>query len=311
MTEETLFRRGTARNGDISIAYEVFGPATGKPLLLIMGIGMQMLMWHDDFCKELVERGYQVARIDNRDVGLSTHLHQYGEPSIFKMIVSPKTTARYLLKDMAADAIAVLDALSWQSAHILGGSMGGMIAQTMAIYYPDRVRTLTSMMSTPSPRIGRSSIRLAIKIGRLLHRPVHSADEAGQQMVDMFKLIGSPPDKYPLDEDWLRQTAARCYERAYDPAGRLRQQAAMLASGDRRNRLAQVHVPTLVIHGDADPLFRPKGGEATAAAIPGTRLVVYPGMGHGALPRQLWPTIIDEICKLTGTDSSVASRAAF
>jgi pimeloyl-ACP methyl ester carboxylesterase len=299
MANEIPFGRGAAKNGDISIAYEVFGPATGKPLLLIMGIGMQMLLWHDDFCKELVGQGYQVARMDNRDVGLSTHLHQYGKPSVFKMIIRPKSTARYLLKDMAADAIAVLDDLGWKAANIVGGSLGGMIAQTMAIEFPERVRTLTSMMSSPSPRIGRANIRFGLKVAGLLQQPLHNREEAGEQMVAMFRLIGSPPAAYPIDEVWLRDIGARSYERAYDPGGRLRQQAAMFASGDRRKALAQVHLPALVIHGDADLLFRLKGGEATAAAIPCSRLVVYPGMGHGALPRQLWPKIVNEICKLT------------
>lgn len=157
------------------------------------------------------------------------------------------------------------------------------------------------MMSAPSPRIGRASIRLAMKMGRLSNQPIHSSDEAGQQMVDLFKLIGSPPDTYPHDEDWLREIGARCYERDYDPAGTLRQQAAVLASGDRRKDLTQIHIPTLVVHGDADPVFRLQGGQATAAAIPGARLVVLPGMGHGALPRELWPRIIDEICTLSQT----------
>jgi pimeloyl-ACP methyl ester carboxylesterase len=237
--------------------------------------------------------------MDNRDVGLSTHLHQYGKPSVFKMIVRPKSTTNYLLKDMAADAIAVLDDLGWKTANIVGGSLGGMVAQTMAIEFPERVRTLTSMTSSPSPRIGRASIRFGLKVAGLLQQPLHNREEAGAQMVAMFKLIGSRPPRYPIDDVWLRDIGARSYERAYDPAGRLRQQAAMFASGDRRKALAQVHAPTLVIHGGADQLFRLNGGEATAAAIPGARLVVYPGMGHGALPRQLWPKITDEIRKLT------------
>jgi pimeloyl-ACP methyl ester carboxylesterase len=298
MPEEMSIKSGIAKNGDVSLAYEVFGQPSSEPLLLIMGIGMQMLLWNDDFCRDLVRRGFQVARMDNRDVGLSTHLCQHGEPSVFKMIIRPKAVATYLLHDMATDSVAVLDALSWKSANIVGGSMGGMIAQTMAINYPQRVRTLTSIMSTPSPRIGRSTIRLAIKIAGVMKRPLHNAQEAGQQLVDTYKIIGSPTDKYSLDEAWLRDVGARSYERAYDPAGRLRQQAAMLASGDRRRALANVRIPTLVMHGDADPLFRLKGGQATAAAIPGARFVVMPGIGHGAFPRQIWPTLMDNICDL-------------
>jgi pimeloyl-ACP methyl ester carboxylesterase len=300
MSQEITIKQGMAKNGDVSLAYEVFGPAIGKPLLLIMGGGVQMLLWHDDFCKELVRRGFQVARMDNRDVGLSTHLNQYGKPSTFKMVFRPKAVANYLLKDMAADAVAVLDALGWRNAHIVGASMGGMIAQMMAIYYPERVCTLTSIMSTPSPKIGRSSIRLATQVGSLLQRSVHNGQEAGQQMVDMYKLIATPSKNYPLDEAWLRKVGALSYERAYDPAGMLRQQTAVLASDDRRKDLAKLHVPALVIHGDADPMSRLQGGQATAAAIPGAKLVVLPGVGHGALPRQVWLTVIDNLCAIAG-----------
>jgi pimeloyl-ACP methyl ester carboxylesterase len=144
MTQEISIKSGIATNGDISLAYEVFGQSINEPLLLIMGIGMQMVLWNDDFCRELVRRGFQVARMDNRDAGLSTHLTHDGEPSVFQMIIRPKAVATYLLQDMAADSVAVLDALRWQSAHVVGGSMGGMIAQVMAINYPERVRTLTS-----------------------------------------------------------------------------------------------------------------------------------------------------------------------
>jgi pimeloyl-ACP methyl ester carboxylesterase len=291
-------KSGIAHNGNIELAYEVFGPTTIEPLLLIMGIGMQMLLWRDEFCHELVKSGFQVARMDNRDVGLSTHLHQHGEPSIFKMIIRPAAVAAYSLQDMAADSVSVLDALGWKSAHIVGGSMGGMIAQTMAINFPERVRTLTSIMSTPSLKIGRSSIRIGMKMAHLMRRPLRSVQEAGQQMVDVYKVIGTPPDNYPLDEVWLREVGAKSYERAYDPAGRLRQQAAMFAAGDRRKELSKVHIPTLVMHGDADPLFRLKGGQATAAAVHGARFVVLTGVGHGAFPRQVWPTIIDNICAL-------------
>jgi pimeloyl-ACP methyl ester carboxylesterase len=289
---------GTARNGNIHLAYEVFGSAPSEPLLLIMGVGMQMLLWRDEFCHELGKCGFQVARMDNRDVGLSTHLHEVAAPSVFKMIVRPKTVATYSLQDMAADCVAVLDALGWPSAHIVGGSMGGMIAQTMAIRFPERVRSLTSIMSAPSPRIGRSTIRIAMKVAKLMKRPLRSAHEAAQQMVDVYRVIGTPSTNYPLDEAWLRYVGALSYERAYDPAGRLRQQAAMLAAGDRRKQLREVHIPTLVMHGDADPLIRLKGGQATAAAIAGARFVILPGVGHGAFPRQVWPTMIESICAL-------------
>ena len=289
---------GVARNGGICLAYEAFGPATGEPLLLIMGVGMQMLLWRDEFCHELVKRGFQVARMDNRDVGRSTHLHNDGEPSVLKMIIRPKAVATYSIIDMAADCIAVMDALGWKSAHIAGGSLGGMIAQAIAIHFSQRVRTLTTIMSTPSPRLGRCSLRTALKMATIIKRPHRSSQEAAAQMAAVFQYIGTPRANYPLDEAWLREVGATSYERSYDPAGRLRQQAAMLAAGDLRRDLNRVRVPTLVMHGDADRLITLKGGQATAAAIPGAEFVVLRGVGHGAFPREVWPTIIDRMCAL-------------
>lgn len=290
--------QGQARNGEVSLAYEVFGPSTGKPLLLIMGVGAQMLLWHEDFCLELVRRGFQVARMDNRDVGLSTHLTQHGEPSLCTMIVRPKAAARYSLGDMAHDAIAVLDDLGWPTANVVGGSLGGMIAQTMAIEQPARMRSLTSIMSSPSARIGRATIRTSMKVAAVLQQPVTSAQEAGQQLVDTYKIIGTPADNYPLDDKWLNEIGAMSFERAHDPAGKLRQQAAMLAAADRTKALAELRLPTLVLHGTADPMIRPAGGQATAKAIPGAKLVMMPGVGHGAFPREIWPIMIDNICAI-------------
>jgi pimeloyl-ACP methyl ester carboxylesterase len=287
--------QGRAHNADISLAYQVFGPSTGTPLLLIMGAGMQMLLWHDDFCRELAARGFQVVRMDNRDVGLSTHLAQLGEPSLFNMIVRPQAAARYSLSDMAQDSVAVIDDLGWPSVNVVGGSMGGMIAQTMAIEHPDRLRSLTSIASSPSARIGRAPIRLSIKVARLLQRPLHTAQEAGQQLVELYKIIGTPTDNYPLDANWLNEVGAMSFQRAYDPAGKLRQQAAMLAAPNRAPALSKLRLPTLIIHGSLDPLILPAGGQATAKAIPGATLVMLRGVGHGAFPRQVWPTMIDNI----------------
>jgi pimeloyl-ACP methyl ester carboxylesterase len=287
--------QGRAHNADISLAYEVFGPSTGTPLLLIMGAGMQMVLWHDDFCRELAARGFQVVRMDNRDVGLSTHLAQLGEPSLFNMIVRPQAAARYSLSDMAQDATAVIDDLGWSSVNVVGGSMGGMIAQTMAIEHPDRLRSLTSIASSPSARIGRAPIRLNIKVARLLQQPVHSPHEAGEQLVELYKIIGTPTDNYPLDANWLNEVGAMSFQRAYDPAGKLRQQAAMLAAPNRTQALSKLRLPTLIMHGTLDPLILPAGGQATARAIPGATLVMLRGVGHGAFPRQVWPTMIDNI----------------
>jgi pimeloyl-ACP methyl ester carboxylesterase len=293
MVRETTQRR--AQHADVSLAYEVFGRSSGTPLLLIMGAGMQMLLWHEDFCRELAARGFQVVRMDNRDVGLSTHLTHLGEPSLFNMVVRPKAAARYSLSDMARDAIAVLDDLGWSSVNVVGGSMGGMIAQTMAIEHPERLRSLTSIASSPSARIGRAPIRFNIKVAGLLQQPLHSPQEAGQQLVELYKIIGTPAENYPLDTKWLNDVGAMSFQRAYDPAGKLRQQAAMLAAPNRTEALSKLQLPTLIMHGTVDPLIRPAGGQATARAVPGAALVMLRGVGHGAFPRQVWNTMIDNI----------------
>lgn len=300
-SSQITVRSGKAKNGKVTLAYEVFGDS-GEPLLLIMGIGMQMLMWHDDFCKELVSRGFQVVRMDNRDVGFSTHLTELGEPKLFDMIWRPKKAASYSLEDMATDAVAVLDQLGWRSAHIVGGSLGGMIAQQIAISYPNRVRSLTSIMSSPSAKIGRAKIRFSIKIGGLFAQPLHNETEAADRQVAVFKLLGTPEKNYPLDEAWLRRVGAESYRRAYDPAGKLRQQSAMLAAPDRTKALRNLRIPALVIHGDVDPMIRLRGGIATAKAIPDAKLVVLKGVGHGAFPRQVWEQMIENICAVAKKD---------
>lgn len=291
-------RPGRAVNGNLSLAYDVFGPSTGRPLLLLMGLGVQMLLWHNDFCGALVARGFQVARMDNRDVGLSTHLTHLGAPSVFDMIARPRKAARYSLSDMAADAIAVLDDLGWDNANVVGGSLGGMIAQTLAIEHPRRARSLTSIMSSPSARIGRASVSLSIKVARVLNQRIDSPQQAGQQLVDLYALIGTPPTSYPLDVAWLNHVGAESFQRAYDPAGKLRQQAAMLAAPNRSRALSTLTLPTLVMHGTLDPLITPAGGYATAKAVPDANLVMLDGVGHGAFPRQIWPTMLDNIADI-------------
>ncbi|MFI1912383.1 alpha/beta fold hydrolase [Nocardia sp. NPDC020380] len=296
MSDPTTIR--TAHHGDVQLAYEVFGPGSGRPLLLIMGLGMQMLVWHDDFCNDLVRQGFQVVRMDNRDAGLSSHLEHLGAPALFDMIVRPRRAARYSLGDMAADVFAVMDDMGWGTVNVVGGSLGGMIAQTMAIENPRRVRSLVSIMSSPSARIGRATLRTNMKMAGLMQQPLHSAEEAGRQMIEVYRLIGTPEADYPLDIPWLTETGARSYERAYDPDGKLRQQAAMLAAPDRTAALRNVSVPAVVLHGDVDPMIRIRGGIATAAAIPGARLVTLPGVGHGAFPRAVWPTMIGNIAAI-------------
>jgi pimeloyl-ACP methyl ester carboxylesterase len=280
----------TARYDHVGIAYEVEGPPDGEPLLLIMGLGLQMLFWPDGFRKLLVDRGFQVARFDNRDVGLSTHLSHLGPPPPTVFVV--RRWSGYRIADMAADAVAVLDGLGWDSAHVVGVSLGGMIAQTLAGRYPDRVRTLTSISSTPSPRIGRPHPR-ALPV--LLSRGAPDRRTAAEHVVKIFRVIGSPG--YPRDEVWLREVAGQSYDRAHDPVGIRRQLAAIVSSADRRPLLARLRIPALVVHGDSDLLVRPSGGRATAAAIPGARFVTFPGMGHD-LPAALQPAIADEIAAL-------------
>jgi pimeloyl-ACP methyl ester carboxylesterase len=287
-----------ARRDDIDIAYEMFGDPSADPLLLVMGVGAQMVYWHDDFCRTLVGRRFRVARFDNRDAGLSTHLASAAVPSQLAMLRRPAEAAVYRLEDMASDGVAVLDALGWASAHVVGRSLGGMIAQTMAIRYPSRVRSLTSISSTPSARIGRATLATALRLlianpAVLRGRLPSSPEEAGEQLVRGHRVIGSPG--YPLDESWLREVARQMHERGgIDADGRQRQNAAILAGGDRRPALAALRLPALVVHGNADRLIRLEGGWATADAIPGAKLVTFPRMGHD-LPRELWPAIIDEI----------------
>jgi pimeloyl-ACP methyl ester carboxylesterase len=291
---------GVAHNGDVELSYEVLGPLDREPLLLVMGLGMQRISWPDDFCDGLIERGFTVVRFDNRDSGESTHFTAAGRPSTLALFTRPEAVAPYRLDDMADDAVAVLDAVGWPSAHVVGASMGGMIAQALAIRHPQRVRTLTSIMSTPSPRIGRAKMKAALKLGR--GGDIRTVEAAAERMVDVFRTIGSPG--FPLDEVWLRDTGRRAYQRGHSDAGAVpRQLAAINASGDRQIGLSQVRVPTLVIHGESDPLVQPAGGRATAAAVRGARLVTYKGMGHD-FPRELWPAIQDEIAKLAASASS-------
>jgi pimeloyl-ACP methyl ester carboxylesterase len=285
----------TARNGEVKIAYETFGASSGQPLLLVMGLGVQMLFWPDDLCAALADAGFAVARFDNRDTGLSSRFSTAGVPSLFTMLTRPAAAAVYRLEDMADDAVSVLDALEWDSAHIVGVSLGAMIAQTIAIRYPARVRTLTCISSTPYWRIGRKKLSTSIRTGlaRIGSGRPRTAEQFAEQTVRGHRVIGSPG--YPLDEPWLRQVGHRMFERGgVDPGAARRQGAAILAAGDLRPDLGHVNVPTLVLHGEDDPLIRIEGGRALAGAIPGAELVTLPGMGHD-LPRLLWPTIISNI----------------
>jgi pimeloyl-ACP methyl ester carboxylesterase len=277
----------------ISLAYQTFGDPSSRPLLLVMGLATQMLAWHEEFCSELVDAGFYVIRFDNRDVGLSTHLRDGGMPSLQRLFSEPKAVAAYTLEDMADDAVALLDGLDIPSADVVGASMGGMIAQVMASRHPERVRSLTSIMSTPSPWIGPPTQEAAA----VLVAPAAKTREAAvERAVETYRVIGSPG--YPLDEDELRRIAGIGYDRGYDPAGVIRQLAAIHASGDRTEALRTITAPTVVLHGEADPLVQVAGGQATAAAIPGATLVTYPGMGHNT-PRELWGDFVKQIVAVT------------
>ncbi|WP_170223208.1 alpha/beta fold hydrolase [Nonomuraea turkmeniaca] len=276
-----------AANG-IDIAYETFGSPAGRPLLLIMGLGAQLIHWDEELCRLLAEQGHHVVRFDNRDAGLSTHFHDAGVPQA-------GAPTPYFLDDMADDAAGLMDAFGWPAAHVVGASMGGMIAQALAIRHPERVLTLTSIMSTPGPE---SAPPTAEALAVLTATPPADRDGVLEQALRTWSVIGSPG--YELDRERIIAMAGTAYDRCFDPAGTARQLAAIMASGGRTELLAQVSVPTLVLHGEGDPLVPVAGGRATAAAIPGARLVTYPGMGHD-LPRALWPDIVTEITKLTSS----------
>jgi pimeloyl-ACP methyl ester carboxylesterase len=274
----------------VELAYQEMGDPGGEPLLLVMGLAMQMLGWDENFCVLLAERGFRVVRFDNRDIGHSTMLDKAGMPSRLDMLSGRRSTAPYLLADMAKDSFGLMDHLEIEAAHVVGASMGGMIAQTMAIHGPERVRSLVSMMSTTGNRwIGSPTLR-AWRV--LLARFPRNRDEYIARAFRTFGVLGSPG--YPLDRERLAELAGGMYDRSNNPAGIIRQMHAISASGDRTAALRRLDLPTTVIHGDSDLLIRPAAGRATARAIPGARLKMIEGMGHD-LPRALWPTFVEEI----------------
>jgi pimeloyl-ACP methyl ester carboxylesterase len=280
----------------IEIEYESIGDPEDPPLLLVMGLGAQMILWPDEFCEALADRGHHVVRFDNRDAGLSTRLDPAGLPDVMGALGAVAqgrpVDAPYRLSDMAADAAGLLDALDLPSAHVVGASMGGMIAQTLAIEHPARVRTLTSIMSTTGDPSLPQAKPEAMAV--LLTPPPTERAAAIEHGVHLWRTIGSPG--FAFDEAEVRAMAARTFDRGPSPAGTARQLVAILASGSRRDALAAVRAPTLVIHGAADPLIPVEAGRATAAAVPGAELLEIEGMGHD-LPRALWPTLVDAIAK--------------
>jgi pimeloyl-ACP methyl ester carboxylesterase len=262
-----------------------------------------MLGWHDDFCAELAERGFHVIRFDNRDIGRSSRLSHLPPPTLLQIVLRDRRAAGYTIEDMADDAVGLLDHLSVERAHVVGASMGGMIAQAVAIRHPDRVLSLVSIMSnTGATWSGQPALRM---LPIFLRRAPRDRDGFAAHAVALFESIGSPG--YPPDPDETRERALRSFDRGVDPAGSARQLAAILAARDRASDLRRVDVPTLVIHGKADRLVTPSGGKRTAEAVPGARLMLIDGMGHD-LPRELWPRMLDAIAENAATAARPAPR---
>jgi len=295
-----IIRTGTARSGDpdnpVDIYYEDMGDPNDPAVLLIMGLGAQLLLWRKGFCEHLIDQGLRVIRFDNRDVGLSTKLpgqHSGAAllPRMARSFIGLPSPAAYTLEDMADDAAALLDHLEIDQAHVVGGSMGGMIAQIFAARHHVRTKALGVIFSSnnqpvlppPGPR----------QLAAILKRPIDTTREAIiENAVRVNKIIGSPA--YPAPEVRVRADAIEGYDRSYYPAGIARHFAAILGSGSLRRYNRQITAPTVVIHGRADKLMRPMGGRAVARAINGARLVLFDGMGH-ELPEPLWEAIVSEL----------------
>jgi pimeloyl-ACP methyl ester carboxylesterase len=275
---------------DIELCYETFGDPGDPTLLLVMGLASQMIGWPDDFCRALADRGFHVVRFDNRDIGRSTHM-QAKPPTLRQLVRRSKRAASYTLEDMAEDTAGLLRELDLAPAHVVGVSMGGMIAQALTARHPELVLSLTSMMSTTGNRwVGQPAWRL---IPMLAARPAGSREATIERADKVFTMIGSKG--FERDMEHVRDAAGRSFDRGRgDAAGQARQLAAVIASGDRTRSLHRITVPTLVIHGTGDPLIKSSGGRATARAIPHAELLEIEGMGHD-LPRGAWPRIFDAI----------------
>ena len=278
----------------IKIEYESFGAEGAPAILLIMGLGMQMIAWPDPFCQKLAAAGFRVIRFDNRDIGLSTHFDERGVPNMIwaflKARIGLRVRGPYDLNDMAADTVGLMDALQLREAHVVGASMGGMIAQQVAAKYPARAKSLVSIMSTSGDRRLPPATRDAQRA--LFARPANPHDQNSiiEHSMKIWGVIGSPG--FPTDPAELRTRTQRAVTRSYHPQGVARQLVGILASGDRSSDLKTIRVPTLVIHGDCDPLVRPACGEDTARKIPGATLRIIKGMGHDMAA---WPMLADQI----------------
>ena len=291
-----------ARVGSIELVYETIGDPSDAPLLLIMGLGMQMIHWDREFCELLAGRGFHVIRFDNRDAGLSSKIRG-PVPNVMRLMAGMPAQVPYQLHEMAGDTFGLLDHLGIERTHVVGASMGGMIGQTMAIERPERVLSLASMLSTTGDRrVGTPKLRVW---SVLMRRAPSDRDAYVRYFAKVFRMIGSPA--YRVDEERTRELAAATYDRCHDPAGTARQLGAIMASGSRTEALRGLDVPTLVIHGESDPLVPLRAGQATARAIPGAELITIPGMGHD-MPRELWPGFADAIA--TNAERAAAKQAA-
>jgi pimeloyl-ACP methyl ester carboxylesterase len=283
----------------IQIAFETIGNNDGRPLLLIMGLATQMIGWPDKFCRMLADAGHRVIRFDNRDCGLSSKLEHLGVPDLGRLskdiMAGHPVDPPYLLSDLAHDAIGLMDAIGIETAHVCGISMGGMIAQIMAVDYPERIRSLISMESTTG-RPGLPGPEPAAQKAMLSLPPV-DRDAYLDYSIGVYRAFSGGSDK--LDEDLQRRISARSYDRMFYPIGFTRQMAAIMASPGRREMLERIKAPTLVIHGDRDTLIPVAHAEDTTDVIKGARLLVVKGLGHGISYPQLWEEIVNAISQHT------------
>ena len=294
-----------AHVGEIELCYEIFGDPADPALLLVMGLGSQMIDWHEEFCAGLAGRGFHVIRFDNRDIGRSTHVR--GRPPTPRQVLTrDRRAAAYTLDDLADDVAGLLAQLGRDAAHVVGVSMGGMIAQVLAARRPERVLSLASIMSTTGARWrGQPAMRI---MPFFLRKPPVTREESVERTLALFRVVGSPA--FDRDEEHLRAMSELAFDRGPDDAaGTGRQLAAIFASGDRTPSLARIAAPTVVIHGTKDRLVAPSGGRATAAAIPGARLEMIEGMGHD-LPRDVWSRVIDLVVENARRARPVDAAAA-
>jgi pimeloyl-ACP methyl ester carboxylesterase len=287
------YRTQAGAEAPVELAYDMFGER-GMPLVLVMGIGAQRIFWSDALIDQFVNAGFQVVRFDHRDIGESTRLDMATPkplPLIARRVMKLRVEAPYSLSDMANDVVGLLDHLGWKSAHLVGTSLGGMVVQHVAIEHPDRVRSITTIMTTPG---GRRYLPQPKAFKALFAKPPQNAADAGAHVAKMFGVIGSTA--WPVDVARLTRIGALAFERGMNPRGFLRQFAGVLMSGDRADKLKSVTTPTLVIHGSSDPMFPLSAGKKIATSVQHGTWLPIQGMGHD-LPTEMWPTFVRAIAK--------------